>query len=595
MKTRVSPLVLACLLAACSEAPTALTAPEVEITPSFSTDPVAPYHYVDWTAANAGAGTASGTITLADGSTVGVTFKVVTPTGAPGSFLGAQTGGGAPYWVPSTPYISASVPNPPPPTDLIQLIGGNSSRYILTFSKPVKDPIMAVVSLGSPSIPSRYDFDRPFDVVSEGRGYFGSGTFDELPGDILYGAEGHGTIRFIGTFSELSWGAPLGEYWHGFTMGIRTTVEAEPNSDFDGDGLDDADDNCPQVANPDQADADGDGIGNACDTLDDLTTDQDGDGLTNAQERVIGTDPLNRDTDGDGVHDGIDAFPLDPSRSTVPDTDLDGVLDVNDNCVAIANADQANNDGDAQGDACDPDDDNDIVIDVADNCPLVANSDQANNDGDAQGDACDPDDDNDFVLDSVDNCALVANADQADNDGDGQGDACDPDDDNDTVLDVADNCALVANADQTDTDGDGLGNVCDPDDDNDFVLDSVDNCALVANADQADNDGDGQGNACDPDDDNDGVLDGSDPFPFSDQRPSVVVGACDSGVANQQLGSGATFNDLLGAAFAAANGSHGKWVQAVTQLADGWKKAGLISGADQGAITSCVASSKSRR
>src|SRR5437867_3444974 len=35
--------------------------------------------------------------------------------------------------------------------------------------------------------------------------------------------------------------------------------------DQDGDGVCDADDDCPQVANPDQADADGDGIGDACD------------------------------------------------------------------------------------------------------------------------------------------------------------------------------------------------------------------------------------------------------------------------------------------------------------------------------------------
>jgi thermitase len=36
--------------------------------------------------------------------------------------------------------------------------------------------------------------------------------------------------------------------------------------DTDGDGIRDLDDNCPAVANADQADADGDGIGNACDS-----------------------------------------------------------------------------------------------------------------------------------------------------------------------------------------------------------------------------------------------------------------------------------------------------------------------------------------
>ena len=56
----------------------------------------------------------------------------------------------------------------------------------------------------------------------------------------------------------------------------------------------------------------------------------------------------------------------------------------------------------------------------------MADPDQANADGDSQGNACDPDDGNDGVADAADNCALVANPAQTDTDGDGQGDACDP-------------------------------------------------------------------------------------------------------------------------------------------------------------------------
>ena len=40
--------------------------------------------------------------------------------------------------------------------------------------------------------------------------------------------------------------------------------------------------------------------------------DADGDGLTNAEEIAAGTDPNNPDSDGDGVPDGLDGWPLDP-------------------------------------------------------------------------------------------------------------------------------------------------------------------------------------------------------------------------------------------------------------------------------------------
>ncbi|TWT46225.1 Alpha-agarase precursor [Phycisphaerae bacterium RAS1] len=151
----------------------------------------------------------------------------------------------------------------------------------------------------------------------------------------------------------------------------------------------------------------------------------------------------------------------------VNDTDGDGVADEQDNCVAVANADQTDTDGDGVGDACDncpkdanadqADSDNDGVGDVCDNCPNDANTNQTDSDDDGIGDACD-------------NCPNDANADQADGDNDGVGDACD-------------NCPNDANANQADADNDGDGDACD-------------NCPNDANADQADSDGDGTGDAC---------------------------------------------------------------------------------------------------
>ena len=88
------------------------------------------------------------------------------------------------------------------------------------------------------------------------------------------------------------------------------------SNDSDGDGIPDASDNCPLVANPGQLNTDGDADGDACDN------DDDNDGLTDAEEKILGTDPKDKDTDNDGVNDGADAFPLDPAESV--DTDGDG-------------------------------------------------------------------------------------------------------------------------------------------------------------------------------------------------------------------------------------------------------------------------------
>ena len=181
------------------------------------------------------------------------------------------------------------------------------------------------------------------------------------------------------------------------------------------------------------------------------------------------------------------------SATFATDQDNDGIADSTDNCPAIANPQQDNNDGDSLGDACDPDDDNDAVDDATDNCPYIVNPSQTNTDGDTEGDSCDADDDNDGVLDADDL------------------DSLNPKSCEDLDVDNCDDCSIgqdgfgslvdfdTAN-DGEDTDQNGQCDVSDPDDDGDGIDDSTDNCPLVSNPGQEDDngfeDGDGVGDAC---------------------------------------------------------------------------------------------------
>lgn len=101
--------------------------------------------------------------------------------------------------------------------------------------------------------------------------------------------------------------------------------------DADGDGTADHLDNCPAVANANQADLDADGQGDVCDDDEDgdglsdtwelgyglnprdpadFDVDTDGDGLGALTEIRLGTRADRADTDGDGVPDSVDAAPL---------------------------------------------------------------------------------------------------------------------------------------------------------------------------------------------------------------------------------------------------------------------------------------------
>jgi hypothetical protein len=91
------------------------------------------------------------------------------------------------------------------------------------------------------------------------------------------------------------------------------------NPDTDGDGLTDSQDRCPLIEGASQADIDLDGAGDACDR------DNDNDGLSDDAEHLLGTSTHDTDTDDDGLSDSVEeTLGTNPLRL---DSDRDGLTD----------------------------------------------------------------------------------------------------------------------------------------------------------------------------------------------------------------------------------------------------------------------------
>ena len=218
------------------------------------------------------------------------------------------------------------------------------------------------------------------------------------------------------------------------------------DQDTDNDGIIDTHDNCVGVSNADQADANGDGYGDACAPVVCATDSVCGVGqVCMAGVCVAGNcddgDPCTQDAP-DAAANCVHTWVYELCAVNL-DVDGDGILDANDNCVGITNADQIDTNGDGIGDACAG-----LGCATSDACAagstcqngvcIASDCDDGNVCTADAGDAsvgcthtfdpmlCDAklDTDLDGILDSADNCASVANPDQADANNDGTGDAC---------------------------------------------------------------------------------------------------------------------------------------------------------------------------
>ncbi len=123
---------------------------------------------------------------------------------------------------------------------------------------------------------------------------------------------------------------PDGEYWDPQEQACSTYPVGDPNSDDDGDGLDNATE-LGLGTNPANRDSDGDSVDDGVENakgFNPLQGDSDGDGLTDGVEYLsAGTNPLLADTDGDGLSDGDEHLGVTPTSALLADTDGDGLTD----------------------------------------------------------------------------------------------------------------------------------------------------------------------------------------------------------------------------------------------------------------------------
>ena len=203
-----------------------------------------------------------------------------------------------------------------------------------------------------------------------------------------------------------------------------------PDPDNDGDGILDAEDKCPSAAGPKETkgcpreDADGDGVPDDMDRCPHQPEDKDG-----FQDEDGCPDP---DNDNDGLLDAADKCPMEagpPQNLGCPthDKDGDGIDDEKDKCPD----EPEDKDGFQDQDGCpDLDNDGDGIADAQDRCPMEPED----KDGFEDLDGCpDPDNDRDGIADANDRCPNAA--------GPSENNGCpDADRDTDGIVDRLDRC-----------------------------------------------------------------------------------------------------------------------------------------------------------
>lgn len=181
------------------------------------------------------------------------------------------------------------------------LAGGNNTAVITASDDTAltsTDSISFVIDAG---VTGDYNLHINEGHITWGEGY--SACY------LAFGTASFTMREYAAGTEQCQWIADDDSSCAGPLQACKTTTE--PSNDADNDGVLDGADNCPNVANADQADNDNDGIGNVCDsTPDGETSDSDSDGVSDSLDNcplVANSDQL--DSDADGVGDACDSTP----------------------------------------------------------------------------------------------------------------------------------------------------------------------------------------------------------------------------------------------------------------------------------------------
>jgi len=271
--------------------------------------------------------------------------------------------------------------------------------------------------------------------------------------------------------------------------------------------------------------------------------DSDADGLKDTDEVILGTDPHNADTDGDGIQDGAEVGLTYPALAAI-DTDGTGGIDALESNIIDADGDGLMNHADSDNlDPCIPDalslaclaltDADGDGLSNAQELTLGTDPNLADSDGDGVDDGVEVgagfpgvaaiDTDGDGIIDALESSVLDADGDGVNDQADpANNDACNPDNtvgicdlDSDGLTNAQESLAGT-NPNMADSDGDG-------------VNDGLEVGADPANA--IDTDGDGIIDALESnlnDADGDGINDQLDPANADVCNPDNTVAACDA-------------------------------------------------------------------